>query len=285
MATSMIKVKEDGSTIMSEDLLKVATGAYEVSVIFQLNLSHLQIHSIQALGCCTMLTTLDLSHNRIASLGAPPAGDSANTTAKKAKPAGSLPGGFITHSSVGDAAPMPIDGICAVAESLLHLDLSHNNITDISVLVHLRKLQTLKVHGNKIASLDSVTPLGAAITSLRTLQLQASDLKSDQNPCCVSVSRPEYCKVMARAFTTVRCLDGHYFCKDEVDPSLGDLIGQDFEVQLPESKPWFSEKALQSISTNIMDASKCGVMTEKAVYNATADAKKTAEAAKRAFGV
>jgi hypothetical protein len=283
MSTSMIKVTEDGSTIMSEDLLKVASGAYEVSVIFQLNLSHLQIHSIQALGCCSMLTTLDLSHNRIASLGAPPAGDSGKKAA--AKPSGSaLPGGFITHSSVKEGSPAPLDGICAVAETLLHLDLSHNCLTDISVLVHFRRLQSLKVQGNRIAALDTVVPLGS-IATLRTLQLQAFDLQSDQNPCCTSVSRAEYCKVMAKAFTTVRCLDGHYFCKDAVDPSFGDLIGQDFEIKLPEPKPWFSEKALQSLTSNLMDAPKCGVMTEKAVYNATADAKKTVEAAKRAFGV
>lgn len=281
----MVRVKEDGTTVMSLDLLKVASGAYEVSVITNLNLSHLKIQVVQALQGCLMLTTLDLSHNIISILGAVPEAASAGGV-KKTKPqlGPSAGGGFVTHSAVGGDAPpiTSLDGICAVADTLMHLDLSFNRIMDAGPLVHLRRLQTLKLHGNSIPSLDSITPLGT-INTLRTLQLQSPDLASNQNPCCTSIERPEYCRVMAHAFPLVRCLDGHYFCRDAVDPPLGDLIGQDFEVKLPETKPWFTEKALQT--TNVLDASKCGVMSEKAVFNAVADAKKTAEAARRAFGV
>ena len=282
----MVKVTESGATVMSEDLLKVASGSYEVSVIFQLNLSHLAIDRIRALGNCSMLTTLDLSHNRITSLGVAAVG-AANAGNPRKKSTGAAPqGSFVTHSAIAppDGAAAELEGLLPVADTLIHLNLSFNALEDISLLTQFRRLQTLQLQGNRIASLENVTPIGT-VGTLRTLQLQAFDLKSDQNPCCASVSREEYCKIMARAFPTVRCLDGHYFCKDEVDPSLGCLIGQDFEVQIPESTPWFSEKALQALSTNVMDATKCGIMTEKAVLNAVADAKKTVETARRSFGV
>eukprot|EP00758_Cryptobia_borreli_P001372 Tbor_TRINITY_DN2185_c0_g1::TRINITY_DN2185_c0_g1_i1::g.5436::m.5436 len=238
MSSSGIKVEEDGTTVITEDLLKIAGGTFDVSTLSVLCLSFLNVRVFQCFDNCNALTVLNMSHNSL--------------------------------SSIDTRAIAPL------AETLQELDLSFNCLVSPAPLICLTKLHTLKLQENCIDSFENVTIL-SNLPLLRSISLQSPDFVSHRNPICVTNSREEYVNVMTNAFKNLRCLDGHYFGIDEIDPNMTVKIDDGFRFELPPTKPWITPEQLTPSCFNYF---KFGQITEKAFYSAVSDAKKTARIAK-----
>lgn len=157
------------------------------------------------------------------------------------------------------------------AVNLERLNATHNMISDVTPLRFLLKLQVLKLEGNRIASLDSVAQL-TQLPALRSISLRGRD-EQDPNPVCVS--NEEYLADINRLFPRARCLDGRYFCKDEMNPKFVDA-GKENEFELPPSKPWVTDADFNGI---IWDPAKASLLSERNVRAQTAECLKAAAAA------
>ena len=295
MSASAVRVTEDGTTIISEELLKLASGTFEVSIIQSLNLSNLRIRTVQAFERCESLHTLDMSRNELATFG-----PAAAPTASSSEPPIPSSTTILTTSNIAPPAPAIGRPLAAMAATLRFLDLSYNQLESIAALSQFRRLESLKLHGNRLDSLeaDVVAPL-QGLPALKVLTLQmwsypnSATVSGDgeptivaTNPLCTSTPRGEYVRVMAATFgARLRCLDGHYFNKELEDPFIRPNAVDDAFAnwQPPPHRAWLSEAQLR-IGTSVggnpsADPSLVGQAAEKMLNAALADAKKTVEAA------
>eukprot|EP00759_Apiculatamorpha_spiralis_P057379 PhF_6_TR8626/c0_g1_i2/m.13463 len=185
---------------MTKSLLQYVSGQYDTAIIQTLSLPNMGIQSIDCLEECTMLTYLDLSGNKISSL---------------------------------------VKNCCSfesLGPTLRYLDLSANNLTSAEPpLQQLKCLEVLKLHNNKIDTLESILTMSAALLKLRRLQLTGNPFVT-QNP--------KYREPLFQAFKNIRGIDGEYF--SEVGTQIRKTKEQsvalgDDDVTLPPSKPWLSD--------------------------------------------
>lgn len=163
------------------------------------------------------------------------------------------------------------NGLAAVAGTLKRLDLRCNRLkTSLSGLAALTKLEVLKLQGNGLETSDELVHL-RALPQLRSLYLKERD-NSLANPFCLASN---YGTLMSAWFERVRCIDGHYVSKDELNPKAVDL-GDDEEFVLPKSEPWVTDAFFKTVQ---WDHTKVGVAAEKALQIQIAEAKKLAESA------
>eukprot|EP00667_Euglena_gracilis_P019927 EG_transcript_21433 len=112
----------EGETEMSEDLIRLASGQFDVASVQRLALGGLGIARVSALQGCTNLTSLDLSSNAL----------------------------------------YACTGLEPVAGQLRTLLLAHNKVSDLSPLRSLAALEILKLQGNRVADVTQcshLTPL------------------------------------------------------------------------------------------------------------------------------
>lgn len=272
--SSAVRVTEDGSTVITEDLLKLASGAFEVSIIQSLNLSHLKIKTVQNLDRCESLTVLDLSHNDLFTFGSAPTSNASSIpVASTTLPAGTT---ILTSSSI---TPIPTSHPLAnIAQTLKILNLSHNKLESIASLAYFKKLEQLRLQGNMLESLelDVLQPL-QQLPNLKTLMLQQMSEDGQTivatNPVCTKTPRKEYVKVLSTSFPKLRCLDGHYFNKELEDPFIRENAVDDAfaNYQLPPSRPWLSEA---QVKVSEFDPTTAGKAGEKMLQAALLEAKK-----------
>lgn len=219
-------VDGDGAIVLSENLVKLASGQFDVALPQTLILTQLGISRLLApvLEKCVSVTILDLSYNKL------------RTT----------------------------KGIAALANSLVHLDLRFNTLTALDEVAALRNLQVLRLQGNEIREQTEIANL-ADLKSLRALLLREKD-GTAPNPVC---SQSNYVPLMNSWFPNVRCIDGHYFCKEDMNPKKIDL-DQEEEYTMPKSTPWITE---ESLKTTLYDPNKVGAAQEKNFRAVLQDAK------------
>jgi hypothetical protein len=222
---------------LTQELIKYATGQFDIALVHSLNIPMLQIRSVAPnafLECATRLTSLDVSRNLLTSLD-------------------------------------PL----ALLTSLQLLDISCNMISSLEPLRKCVALEVLHAEGNCVDSMGALQCLEATyLPNLRGLHLQRRD-GSDSNPVCID--RKSYVAHMSKVFGYVRCLDGHYFCKDELNPMYIDS-GNDREIQLPTTTPWIPATFFGSV---LMEPAKVGAIPEKAFYSQVTDCKKALQTASK----
>ncbi len=221
-----VEVDGEGAIVLTENLVKLASGQFDVALPQTLVLSHLQISRLMApvLEKCVSITILDVSYNKL------------RTT----------------------------KGIAALSNSLVQLDLRFNALTALDEVAALRNLQILRLQGNEIREQTEIANL-ADLKSLRALLLREKD-GTAANPVC---SQSNYVPLMNSWFPNVRCIDGHYFCKEDMNPKKIDL-DQEEEYTLPKSIPWITE---ENLKTALYDPNKVGVAQEKNFRAVLQDAK------------
>lgn len=151
---------------------------------------------------------------------------------------------------------------------LQRLDVSFNMIVSLEGVSELRKLEVLRLQGNLIERMDVVVGL-ASVSTLRSLFLRDYDGKN-ANPVCTAC--PDYLAQTNAQLPMLRCLDGHYFCKESTNPFRIDA-GDDDEISLPPSKPWVDAAFFRSCS---WDGTKAGSAAEKNFYGVAAECKSLA---------
>eukprot|EP00668_Euglena_longa_P038340 GGOE01049340.1.p1 GENE.GGOE01049340.1~~GGOE01049340.1.p1 ORF type:complete len:239 (+),score=74.45 GGOE01049340.1:79-795(+) len=112
----------EGETEMSEELIKLASGQFDIGSVQRLVLCALNITRIAALQGCSSLTSLDLSNNAL----------------------------------------FACTGLDAVSGQLRTLNVAHNKLSDLSPLRILTSLEILKLQGNRVAEVAqffNLTPL------------------------------------------------------------------------------------------------------------------------------
>eukprot|EP00992_Anisonema_acinus_P007493 TRINITY_DN332_c0_g1_i1.p1 TRINITY_DN332_c0_g1~~TRINITY_DN332_c0_g1_i1.p1 ORF type:complete len:239 (+),score=25.03 TRINITY_DN332_c0_g1_i1:52-768(+) len=102
---------DDDEVSMDVDLLKIATGQFDLSTVSSLSLGDLGLRRIQNLDELECLTSLNLSRNKLSR----------------------------------------IEGLGPVAPRLVHLDLSYNRLAQLDGLGTLPKLRALRLQGNQVA--------------------------------------------------------------------------------------------------------------------------------------
>jgi hypothetical protein len=112
-------IKSDDSQPLTEALIKLVSGQYDVAMVPMLTLPGLGIVHIDNLLNCASLTHLDLSNNALASVA----------------------------------------GIEVVAATLKHLDVSNNAVSRLDPVGRLASLEVLKLHGNRVSSIDDLSVL------------------------------------------------------------------------------------------------------------------------------
>ena len=222
--------KPQDDLVLTEELLRISSGQYDVGLITTAVLMELGLKSLfNGLERCSSLTSLNLSGNRLLS----------------------------------------IEGIEHCSATLQFLDLSNNSISRLDLLVQFKKLEVLKAQPNNVESLDALGSMSSStMPALRAIYFQSKD-RQQTNPLC-QCNMDDYVKAVNERFPKIRCLDGHYFLKDQANPMFVDA-GDDREIKLPASVPWVSEESLKCLVT---DPSKAGLITEKAFYALAADSKK-----------
>jgi hypothetical protein len=203
----MIRFLGDGPLEFTDELVRTASGQYDLSLVQHLCLASLSLRSIDRPVLCSQLvciSTLDVSKNSLTSL----------------------------------------DGIAPLARTLVRLDASFNSISTVSALLgssgdaFFGRLEVLRLQGNALQSLETVLPLAKALPKLRAIYLRDQNLKNSNPVCDADLG---YATAMAKAFVPkCRCIDGHYFCHEDVKPRRLD-DGDDNELALPPSKPWVTD--------------------------------------------
>lgn len=236
-----LKAEADGGLDFSEELMRTATGHFDISLTATINASNLSIRAVDPAVTCqlTSLTVLDLSRNSLSSL----------------------------------------HGLAPLARSLVRLDVSYNNVTSVEPLAGggadsslvFASLEVLRLQGNLVRDLASVLQL-ARLPKLRAIYLREQNLKS-ANPVC---DDDGYAASMAKAFTPkCRCVDGHYFCHADVRPRRID-DGSDDETALPATQAWVTDAYFASAVTDNA-GEKFGANSEAQVKAIVADTRKILE--------
>lgn len=154
--------------------------------------------------------------------------------------------------------------------SLTRVDLRCNKIRSLRGLAPLSRLEVARLQGNCVDTLDELGHM-RGLPVLRGLYLRDKDGTS-ANPVC---SSDKYVSTMCSWFDRVRCIDGHYFNKEDMNPrTIG--LGDDEEFVLPRSEPWIVENFFKTAQ---WDPNKAGIAAERAFLNQIAEAKKFAAAA------
>jgi hypothetical protein len=196
----MSTITTDKRIDATEDLVKYASGQYD----------------------CELVRTLALAHLSLRSLG----GALRNCTT-------------LTVLDISNNALTSLDGIEALSGTLRRLDASSNQLTSSSGLISSCKaLEVVNLAGNRIADPEPLLADLQYLPVLRSLHLQGynGDL---QNPACKALGNNYGTTVMKR-LPTLRCLDGHYFCHEDLRPQRVDN-GDDDEFVLPVQQAWVSE--------------------------------------------
>jgi hypothetical protein len=198
-----------GGLEFSEELVRTASGHFDVALVQHLAVPNLSIRFVDrgVTAQLAELTVLDISRNALASLA----------------------------------------GLAPLARTLVRLDASYNNIVEVATLVGaagddgsigapFARLEVLRLQGNLVRDMGAVVAL-AKLPKLRAIYLREQTLKG-ANPVC---GADDYAPTMARAFTPkCRCIDGHYFCHEDVNPRRLD-DGGDNELTLPPTAPWVGD--------------------------------------------
>jgi Leucine-rich repeat (LRR) protein len=137
--------KKNDDLVLTEELVRVASGQFDVSLINTIALNDLGLRSLSsALERCTSLTSLNLSSNRL----------------------------------------MSVEGLEFVSGTLQILDISNNSISRLDTLSQFKKLEVLKVQQNRIESLEALGAMSSAtMPALRSIYLQTRD-RQLANPVC-----------------------------------------------------------------------------------------------------
>eukprot|EP00753_Platysulcus_tardus_P002978 PLAT12126.2.p1 GENE.PLAT12126.2~~PLAT12126.2.p1 ORF type:complete len:229 (+),score=75.89 PLAT12126.2:114-800(+) len=152
----------------------------------------------------------------------------------------------------------------SLCTSLLELDLSSNDLTDLSGLDDLVELRVLNVSSNRLTSLAGVERCAALeklsvvdnmLTSIAVLQPLAALQKlkwlffqdllhgddSTRNPVC---DHPSYLSTVVRLLPELDTLDGERIAlKRSVEKMMMDCMGPEEPPALPELPPWIDEEA------------------------------------------
>lgn len=167
-----------------------------------------------------------------------------------------------------------LGGIQPLKDCLVTLRIRRNQLQTLDPLRGFAALEVLHAEENLIDSFEGLAAVDpSSAPALRGLHLQDKD-GNRANPVCND--RAKYVAYIRRTFPHVRCIDGHYFYRDEINPKYVD-DGDDQEVALPPSKPWIGVGYFDDVLTG--NPSKVGVMSEKAFYNSVAECQKVAAAA------
>ena len=179
----------------------------------------------------------------------------------------------LTVLDISHNALPTLDGIEWLSDSLRRLDASGNRLTSAAGVGQLPRLEVLNLAGNSIAEPDALLMELAGLPTLRALHLQDRD-GGRQNPVCRSI--PEYGKTLTTRFATLRCLDGHYFCHESLNPQRIDNDDDD-EFVLPPTKPWLPEGFFNTKGFDY--GQRVGTAAEKQFAAAAADCRKVLDAA------
>lgn len=225
----------DEKVELTEKLIKYASGQFDASLVHTLQLPMLNIVSIQPAAF--------LSCSRLTSL------DLSRNELKS------------------------LEGIQPLGSFLEVLNIAFNQIVTLEPLRKFSALQVLHAEGNKLATSESLQAIEAiSVPTLRSVYFQARDF-SNQNPICVE--RKSYLQYMNNNFPHVRCIDGHYFYKDEVNPVGYVDAGNDKEIQLPKVAKWIPSDYFGNV---LMEPEKVGLIPEKAFHAQVAECKKALKA-------
>ena len=222
-----------GGIEFSDDLVRTASGHFDVALVTSLTVSNLTIRSVDRAVTSRLLslTTLDISRNALTTL----------------------------------------EGLAPLCRTLVRLDASANNIASVTPLLEadapFAALEVLRLQGNVIRDLPAVLQL-ARLPKLRAIYLRDQNLRN-ANPVC---DEPDYAAAMSRAFVPrARCIDGHYFCHESVRPQRLD-DGDDNEIALPASRPWVTDEFFASVVT-LDAGEKFGAQSEQQVRQLVVEAR------------
>ena len=241
-----LKTEASGGLECTEDLIRTASGQFDIGIIHNLSLPSLGIRTIDRpiSGQLLALTVLDISRNSLTS----------------------------------------IFGLAPLARSLVRLDCSYNNIISVEPLLGggsdddatsqpFAKLEVLRFQGNMVRDMGSIAQLATKLPKLRAIYFRESNCKGS-NPVCDNVD--DYAQQMAKYFSPkCRCIDGHYFCHEDVKPKRLD-DGDDNEITLPLSKNWVNESFFSAAVTENA-GEKFGAKSESEVKKLLEETKKVLE--------
>eukprot|EP01006_Ploeotia_vitrea_P023959 TRINITY_DN56646_c0_g1_i1.p1 TRINITY_DN56646_c0_g1~~TRINITY_DN56646_c0_g1_i1.p1 ORF type:complete len:237 (-),score=4.65 TRINITY_DN56646_c0_g1_i1:79-789(-) len=180
---------------IDEALIKIISGQFDPGIVTKLSFNGLGVSRIQSLSCAPMVHTLDLSNNKIGSL----------------------------------------NGLNALTDTLVNLNLAHNSISQLAPLKELPKLQRLTLTGNYVSELEELWHL-TSLPQLRAIHFQNHD-GSASNPIC---DNPQYKNTLINKLKTLICLDGKYFLKGGLNPEDCKALVEsaELEIELPPPKEW-----------------------------------------------
>jgi hypothetical protein len=240
-----LKTEASGGLECTEDLIRTASGQFDIGIVQTLTISNLGIRTIDRpiTSQLLSLTVLDISRNNLTS----------------------------------------IFGLAPLARTLIRLDCSYNNIISVEPLLGsaeddssgaFAKLEVLRFQGNMVRDMGSIAQLSSKLPKLRAIYFRESNCKGS-NPLCDTVE--DYAQQMAKYFSPkCRCIDGHYFCHEDVKPKRLD-DGNDNEITLPLSKSWVNENFFSSVVTENA-GEKFGAKSEAEVKRLLEETKKVLEA-------
>jgi hypothetical protein len=129
--------KKADELVLTEELLRIASGQFDVTIITATILTDLGLRSLgNGFEKCTSLVTLDLSRNKLTS----------------------------------------IDGLLFLSGTLQHLDLSSNSIANVTLLAQFKSLEVLKLQENAIDLFDALGNMSSGtMPALRSIYLQTKD--------------------------------------------------------------------------------------------------------------
>ncbi|KAG7473391.1 hypothetical protein MATL_G00095310 [Megalops atlanticus] len=159
-------------------------------------------------------------------------------------------------------------GCIGDCKSLERLDLSGNNITNLTPLASLRMLRALNLSANRISnlepicsceSLQSLNVAGNLISSIESLQCLQSmknlenirlkdNTRNYTNPVC---KNPSYRNMLLEMFPNIKVLDGerlvgrgselYQLCKDIDEALKAGTYKNGQLMELPDCKPWVED--------------------------------------------
>lgn len=255
-----LQTEANGGLEFSEELIRTATGHFDITIATSLSLPSLSIRSIErpVTSQLVSLTSLDISKNNLTSIaGLTPL---ARTLVRL----------DCSYNNIISLEPLLILPGNNTNSDIYLLDSNNNENSSTSSITTFGKLEVLRLQGNMIREMGSVVQLPSRLPKLRAIYLREPTFKGS-NPVCDSVE--DYAEQMAKYFSPkCRCIDGHYFCHEDAKPRRIDA-GDDNEITLPLSKSWVNEQYFASAVTENA-GEKFGVGSEKEVRMLMGDLKK-----------
>ena len=167
-----------------------------------------------------------------------------------------------------------LDGVEFVGGTLRRLDCSNNRLTTLRGVSTLVKLEVLNAAGNQVFDPNALYAELDQLPTLRSLHLQDYEGGGRQNPVCRVI--PRYGETLMKRFAKLRCLDGHYFCHEDLNPQRIDA-GDDDEFVLPVAQPWLNEGYFNTKGFD--NGQRVGVAAEKQFRAALEECKRALDAA------